>query len=227
MRRTSPLSVPQVRGSLLTIVAAALVASCASSVALVPLVPHEDGVAEVEQSGVVLRAKAKPGLPQLPPDVIPIRISVENKSEDGIYVDLDDIQLEGTTRTFVLLPAVGLRPRPPVGLTMDPASPYASAQGAAALQYGLPGNGVGAFSMDPALAYSSGDGWRSPASRDLVMSAFNGGFIDAGESQHGLVFFRAASEATGPLTLRVRVHRGSGSAPVETLEIPYTYSVEG
>lgn len=227
MRRTNLSPVPQVHGSLVAVAAAAAVASCVSQASLVPLVPYADGVAEVEEAGVVLRAKAKPGLPQLPPDVIPIRISIENKTDTGIYVDLDDIQLEGITRTFVLLPAEGLRPRPPVGLAMDPASPYASAQGAAALAYGLPSSGVGAFSMDPALPFSSGDGWRSPVRRDLVMSAFNGGFIDVGESQHGLVFFKATSEATGPLTLRVRVHSGSGSAPVQTLEIPYTYSVEG
>lgn len=205
---------------------AAAVMSCVSSAALVPLVPHEDGVAVVQQSGIVLSAEAKQGLAQVPPDVIPIRISIENNAEAGIYVDLDDIQLEGMRSTFVLVPAEELRPRRPVGLSMDPASPYASAQGAAAVHYGGPG-GVGAFSVDPALPYSSGDGFRSSASRELVMSAFDGGYIDVGDRQQGLVFFKATTEATGRLTLRVRVHAGSGSAPVQTLEVPYSYSLEG
>lgn len=227
MRRTSLAFVPRPDGVLIAIIVAggAAVASCVSSAALVPLVPHEDGVAVVEQSGIVLSAEVKQ-LYEVPPDVTPIRISIQNNAGRGIYVELDDIELEGAAHTFRVLPAEEIRPRRPVGLSMDPASPYASAQGAAALQYGLPG-GTGSFNVDPALAYASGDGWRSRTSRELVMSAFDGGYIDIGESQHGLVFFKTTPEVSGRLTLRVRVHAGSGSAPLETLEVPYTYSVEG
>lgn len=224
MRRTR-LSPPRLDGALFAAAGAAAVASCVSSAALVPLVPHEDGVAVVEQSGVVLSAEIKQ-LYEVPPEVTPIRISIQNKADTGIYVELDDIELEGTARTFEALPAQEIRPRRPLGLSMDPASPYASAQGAAALQYGLPGNRPN-FNMDPTLAYGSGDGWRSATSRELVMSAFDGGYIDMGESQRGLVFFKATPEPNGRLTLRVRVRAGSGSAPVRTLEIPYTYLPEG
>lgn len=210
----------------MVIAGGAAAVSCVSSAALVPLVPHEDGVAVVERSGIVLSAQAKSGLPQVPPDVMPIRISIENKAGSGIYVDPDDIELQGVGGTFALLRAEDIRPRRPVGLSMDPASPYASAQGAAAVQYGQPG-GTATFNVDPTLGYTAGDGWRSPESRELVMSAFDGGYIDVGERQQGLVFFKTTSEASGRLTLRVRVHAGAGSAPVETLEIPYTYSLEG
>lgn len=228
MRRTHLSTIPRLDGALiaLAIAGGAAAEGCVSSAALVPLVPHADGVAVVEKAGIVLSAEAKPGLLQVPPDVMPIRISIENKADNGIYVDLADIQLEGAANTFVLLAAEDIRPRRPVGLSMDPASPYASAQGAAALQYGLPG-GTANFNVDPTLGYTSGDGWRSITSRELVMSAFEGGYIDVGESQRGLVFFKTTPDASGRLTLRVRVRAGSGSAPVETLEIPYTYSLEG
>lgn len=228
MRDISPSPVSSLDGWVIAVAVAAgvAVASCVSSAALVPLVPNDDGVVVVEQSGIVLSAEVKPGLQQVPHDVMPIRISIENKADSGIYVDLADIELSSAERTFEVLSAEEIQPRRPIGLSMDPASPYASAQGAAAVQYGTPG-GVGAFNMDPGLASSSGDGWRSSTSRELVMSAFNGGFIDIGESRHGLVFFKTTPDVSGRLTLRVRVHEGSGSAPLQTLEIPYTYSLEG
>lgn len=196
--------------------------ACVPSASLVPLAPHDDdGVATVEQSGIVLTAEVKPGLHHVPPSITPIHISIENGAKGGIHVEPDQIELVGDAAALVTLPAAEIRPRRPVGLSIDPSSPYASAQGASALQYSASPRDLGTFNLDPALPFTSSGGWRSPASREILASAFEGGFIDVGERMSGLIYFRTPPEGAGLLTLRVRVHGGSASAPVEALEIPY------
>ena len=203
---------------------AASVAGCVSTVSLVPLVPLERGVAVVEKSGIVLRAEVKPGLHHVPEGVTAIRISVKNAAEIGVYVDPADIELESDARSFEAMPVTSIEPRLPVGLGLDPMlAPYGSAQGAASLYMGAPGYYYGGgFSVDPAHPYTSGGGWLAPSSREILLTAFEGGYIDIGERRQGIVYFPTPPKDIGKVTLRVRVHAGIGSAPVETFEVPYS-----
>lgn len=200
--------------------------ACASP-NLVPEVPNKDGVAVVEESGVQLRAEVQKGSAVAPSTLTLIKISVKNNAAEPVYIALEDIELElvdaGVTAEAV--PPQRITPRRPPGLGIDPASPYAS-------QSPTSGSGVaptgGGSVMEPSTAYttntiagrppSSAD---SAAQRELVEGAFEGGYIDSGETEHGLVYFENPPEDVDRLRLRVRVHKKNGATPVEVLEIPY------
>lgn len=83
--------------------------------------------------------------------------------------------------------------------------------------------------MEPSTAYTTGagkGGTESPADptakREIVEEAFDGGYIDSGETEHGLVYFENPPDDVERLRLRVRVHKKDGATPVEVLEIPYS-----
>lgn len=195
---------------------------------LVPLVPSEDGVATVQESGVALSAEVQAGSHVVPSSLTPIKISVTNNAAEPVYVALEDIELELVAEgvTSEAVPPQRIKPRRPPGLGIDPASPYAS-------QSPTSGSGVapqgGGSVMEPSTAYATGTGSADPVApgepagrREIVEQAFDGGYIDSGETEHGFVYFEKPSREVGRLRLRVTVHKKDGATPVEVLEIPYS-----
>ena len=192
---------------------------CAES-PLVPLVPTDDGVAVTRRSGIELAAELKPGLQGVPAGLTAIRISVLNERKRPIYVDVEDIQLAGDETSFSAMSPEDIRPTRPVGLGLDPASPYASAQG----QVPFTGaeRGLGGFSMDPASNVTADPRSSDPARRWVVDSAFSGGYFERGVRERGFVYFVTPPQSMDRLTLRVKVRRAPEGAIIETLQIPYT-----
>lgn len=200
--------------------AALLSSGAAAGCVRAPLIPltaaTDDGVVTLHRGGVELTAEVKPGVQHLPSGFTPIRISVTNYSDNGIYVAPEDIELAAGSEVIALqtIPAEELPPPRPLGLGMDPASPYASAQGPS-------GAASGYFGQSPSNTYVSG-GWRDPMAWSWITNtAFTGGFIDIGERRSGYVYFPTPPEALERLDLRVPVRSGSGSGPMELFEVPY------
>jgi hypothetical protein len=186
---------------------------------LVPLVPSHDGVAVTRRAGIELTAELKPGLQQVPAGLTAIRISVLNQRKKPIYVDVEDIQLAGDETSFSAMSAEDIRPTRTPGLGLDPASPYASAQG----QVPLTGaeRGLGGFSMDPASNINANPHSTDPARTWLVDSAFTGGYFERGVRERGFVYFVTPPSSMDRLTLQVKVRRAPEGAIIETLQIPY------
>lgn len=175
----------------------------------------EDGIVTLEQRGIEVTAEARPGLQHLPSSVTPIRIEVTNRSDRGIFLERDDIEL-ATTEDWVELatiPAPELPPARNLGLGTDPLSPYTSAQGSQ--------GAIGSIYQSPSQQYISG-GWQdNTASTWIASTAFTSGFIDVGQSRAGYLYFWTPEEGLDRFHLRVRVRTGAGSGAAETLEIPY------
>lgn len=174
----------------------------------------EDGIVTLQQGGIEVTAEARPGLQHLPSSVTPIRIEVNNRSNRGIFLERDDIEL-ATTEDWVELGTIPPPELPPprnLGLGMDPLSPYASSQGTRA---------GGFIYLNPSQQYISG-GWQdNTASSWIASTAFTSGFIDVGQSRAGYLYFWTPAEGLDRFNLRVRVRTGAGSGAAETLEIPY------
>lgn len=181
---------------------------------------ERDGSITIEQGGIELTARVQPGVQHLPSRITPIRISVTNRSDAGVYVDLADLELALGDQpiAFHALPIEALPPPRTLGLGLDPASPYASSQGAAP-SGGARGGGY--FGLSPTNAYISGH-WRDTTASSWIESTrFAGGFIDVGETRAGYVYFDTPPEGIDRVNLRIPVRMGSGSGPVELFEIPY------
>ena len=83
--------------------------------------------------------------------------------------------------------------------------------------------------MEPSTAYTTTTVQGRPANpadpaakREIVEEAFDGGYIDSGETEHGFVYFEKPPKDVDRLRLRVTVHKKDGATPVEVLEIPYS-----
>jgi hypothetical protein len=197
---------------------------CASTPELVPLVPNQDGTAVVETSDVQLSAKVQPGSHTVPTTLLPIRIAIVNHAPSGVYVSLDDIELEleGAARTSEAVPPQRIRARRPVGLGIDPASPFASQAPTSATGAASPG---GSALSETAVGYAAGkSGVVDPAKREILDTAFWGGYIKSGATEQGLVYFAKPPDDVGRLRLRVTVRPSGAGAPLQTLEIPYVQS---
>lgn len=179
----------------------------------------DDGSITLERGGIELTARVRPGVQHLPTTVTPIRISVTNRSDSGIYLDPGDLELAvgGQPVALRTLPAEALPAPRSLGLGVDPASPYASAQGAAPSS----GRGGGYFGLSPSNAHVSGH-WHDRTARSWIENtALEPGFIDVGETRSGHVYFNTPPEGVDRVNLRIPVRVGSGSGPVELFEIPY------
>jgi hypothetical protein len=195
--------------------------SCAPTPELVPLVPHQDGMAVVQTSGLELSAKVEPGSHAVPNTLVPIKIVIVNRAPGGVYVSLDDIELEleGAGQTSEAVPPQRIRARRPVGLGIDPTSPFASQAPTSATGVASPG---GSSLSETSVGYAAGKSAAiDPVKREILNTAFWGGYIKSGATQQGLVYFTKPPNDAGRLRLRVKVRPSGGDAPIQTLEIPY------
>jgi hypothetical protein len=196
-------------------------------------VPSQDGVAVVRESGVELRAEVQPGTHSVPNTFTPIKITLKNLAPSSVRVALEDIELELVQegKTSEAVPPQRIKPRPPVGLGLDPASPFAAQAATSSAAVGTPGSApvappAGGAVADPNLTYSADgsqgtDVSHDPVRRTIVATAFTGGEIASGETQEGLVYFATPPKDVQLLRLRITVHSADGRAPVEVIEIPY------
>jgi hypothetical protein len=195
--------------------------ACVSATDLVPLVPSQDGVVVVADSGLELSAKAQTGSHAVPRTLLPIKISIRNLAPAGVYVSLDDIELElegeGTAEA---VPPTRIKARRPIGLGIDPASPFASQAPTSGTAAAAPGGGA---IPETTVGYAAGkSAVVDPVKREILDTAFWGGYIDTGETEEGVVYFAKPPEDVSRLRLRVRVRPRGSSAPVRTLIIPYS-----
>ena len=199
------------------LLAAGLFAGACTSATLVP-VNAQDGIASVRHGELELRAEVQSGSHNLPDTITPIQIWVHNSSTRGVYVALHDISLVADGSATEPLEPSELQPRP-LGLGLDPASPFvASSQGAVGAAP-VPESGVGA----PVSPYANGRDSEplDPQRRAIQSSAFEGGFVAPGATERGMIYFPAPTRSGEKLTLRVRIRSGDG-VPLQVLEIPYT-----
>lgn len=196
-----------------------LLAGCAGT-QLIPVGTSADReISVVERSGIELTARVRPGLQHLPARITPIRINLTNQSGEGIYFDPQDVEFvlgAGQAPLETLLPEE-LPPPRPLGLGIDPTSPYASARSAPAAA----GAALGYFGLTPLNGFAVGV-WHDPMTWAWLMNtAFERSFIDAGESRSGYIYLKTPPQGLERIVLRVRVRSGAGSGAFETLEIPY------
>jgi hypothetical protein len=199
-----------------------LLVGCTAATTLVPAGPTRDGVAVVSKSGLELSAEVQVGSHTVPKSVTPIRISIKNLTPAGVYVALEDIELEGEGFSSEAAPPENVKPRPAVGLSVDPASPFATAQGATTGAAVPPP----AATVPPAIPTAPTAGADrgtalDPVKREIITQAFEGGLIGSGETQEGLVYFTTPPSDVDRLRLRVRVRSSVGNS-FQTLEIPYS-----
>lgn len=213
------------RAVLVAIAAAPLLGLACSTTELVPLVPSEDGVAVVQKARLELKAEVMPGENSVPNTLTPIKISLTNLAPESVHVALDDIELElvENGKTSEAVPPERIKPRPPVGLGVDPASPFASQTATSSASVTPP---AAALAPDPNTTFQADaargkDVTTDPVRREIIATAFNGGEIASGATEEGLVYFATPSKHVERLRLIVRVHGSEGDMPAATIEIPY------
>jgi hypothetical protein len=181
-------------------------------------VSADDGIASVQKGQLELRAEVQSGSHNVPDTITPIQIWVHNSSATGVYLALHDISLVADGRSTEPLDPSELQPRP-LGLGLDPASPFVAPSQGAVGAAPVPESGVGA----PVSPYPNAPDSAplDPQRRALQSSAFEGGFIAPGATERGMIYFPAPTRSGEKLTLRVRIRSGDG-VPLQVLEIPYT-----
>jgi hypothetical protein len=207
------------------IAAAPLLGLACSTTELVPLVPSEDGVAVVQEAQLELKAEVQPGENSVPNTLTPIKISLKNLAPESVHVALDDIELElvENGKTSEAVPPQRIKPRPPIGLGVDPASPFASQTATSSASVNPP---AAAIAPDPNTTYQADaahgkDVTTDPVRREIIATAFTGGEIASGATEEGLVYFATPPKHIERLRLIVRVRARQGQNPPATIEIPY------
>jgi hypothetical protein len=207
------------------LVAAPLLGVGCSTTELVPLVPSEDGVAVVREAQLELKAEVQPGENSVPNTLTPIKIALTNLAPQSVHVALHDIELQlvdnGKTSEAVLPERI--KPRPPVGLGVDPASPFASQTATSSAAVNPP---AAAIAPDPNTTFQADaahgkDVTTDPVRREIIATAFTGGEIASGATEEGLVYFATPSKRVERLRLVVRVRTPEGQGRAATIEIPY------
>jgi hypothetical protein len=205
--------------------AAPLLGLACSTTELVPLVPSEDGVAVVQEAQLQLKAEVQPGEHSVPSTLTPIEIALTNLAPDSVRVSLDDIELQlvETGKISEPVPPQRIKPRPPVGLGVDPASPFASQTAASSPAVNPP---AARITPDPNTSFQADaargrDVTTDPLRRQIIATAFTGGEIASGETEEGLVYFATPPKHVERLRLIVRVRTPEGQLPAATIEIPY------
>lgn len=194
------------------------IAGC-SSPQLVPVTPSGSGTAWVQSEGVSVGVDGEAGgTPRyLPAGIAPLRITIRNASDRGIHVALDSIELAKGDVAFFALEPKSIEPRPYVtGTGLDPASPFVQ-----------PGPGAVGIDLRLATQYPAlqrelafGDTSVDTRRAEIISMAFADGFIEAGQTREGFVYFEDIPKSAGQLNLVIPVHTGQGSGAVTTFTVP-------
>jgi hypothetical protein len=192
---------------------------------LVPQLPANGTLALAQSKGIAVEANAeshdRPAY--LPGNIEPVKLTIRNDSDHGIHVDVDSIELVGAAHPVAANPQ-SIRPLPPINsLGLDPASALYQ-PGAGVVDARSPGYGYyGYYGMRPPMSYW--DHQFEARQTEIVAKAFDGGFIDAGETQTGFLYFKGPYKDGQKLDLVVPLHTGQGSEALTTIELPFI--VEG
>jgi hypothetical protein len=206
-----------------------LFAACATRY----LVPADDaqrlyGTAIVEEhSGiqVVADPQAWTGPTEVLDELVPIWLSVTNRSERSVYVSPVDIDLVGhETRIPAELP-LALDPPPlPTSTGMVPTPLRTTSSADPAL---VPTTaGINPSVLDSRAGVLSDQiEVRSDQSRlrdEMKRRGLRNQTLEAGETARGFVYFERASWSAKRLELRVTLRIRAGGAPVTTLKLPFS-----
>jgi hypothetical protein len=224
MARIEPLWPLRLRMAALGALTAAALAAC-SSAQLVPLQPTAPGKSLAVNSNVEVQADTKVNGPSaMPTNITPVHLAIRNLSDEALYVDLGDIELDGASRALEAVPPVTIEPRHRIAsLGLDPASPFVVEQttdssgpriGRTESVLIEPGFGTGTASPLP--------GTRDRAREELLQSALESGVIPSGQTREGFVYFPRVPKDARQLTLEVGVRRAPQSEPATVVQIPYT-----
>jgi hypothetical protein len=198
-----------------------VLAGCAGT-ELAPTAPNADGTAVARTSSVEVRAQVRPAHPDVPDSLEPIEISVKNLTPGSISVALADIELVAAEGSAPAVLPETIRLRRPLGLGIDPASPFAAtaAASSAAATDGVARERSGPM-FEPSETYAVGAD-ADPRRREIVDAAFTGGSIDRGQTERGVVYFDTRSIEGDRVNLRVVVRAGSDRGVSQVLEIPFS-----
>lgn len=215
-RRAQGFGVPAAFGFL-----TGLLVGC-SSPQLVPVSPMSGGTARAESEGIAVEAEpaARDEPSYLPADIEPLKVTIRNDSGRGIHIDLEAIELVGPSQTLATVSPLAIEPLPPItGLGLDPASPLTQA-GPVGVDLRLQGSYFG-----PQRPFEYGPQRLAARQAEIAAKAFDGGYIDSGDTQVGFLYFKAPYSAGERLTLVIPVRTGQGSGALTTLTLAFV--VEG
>jgi hypothetical protein len=173
-------------------------------------------LAKSEGIAVEANAESRDRPAYLPRNIEPVQLTIRNQSDRGIHVDVDSIELVGAIHPVAASPQ-SIRPLAPVNsIGLDPASPLLQ-PGSAVLDPRLPGY---AYYM-VGRPLNSWDHRFEARQTEIVAKAFDGGYIDAGETQTGFLYFKGPHDDGQKLDLVIPVHTGEGSGTLTTIELPF------
>jgi hypothetical protein len=189
-------------------VALTLLAACATTY-VVPAddaqLAHAHGTAVVAQNAgieVIADADAWSGSTDVVDDVVPIRLTVTNRSTRSVYLSPTDVELVGPGKSLHAEPLQYVAPRPlRTTLGMDPTE---FDQRAAA-------------SSDQALVHSRASRLRD----EVVERGLRTQRIDPGRSAVGFAYFERTSWDEGRIELRVVLRDGPAGAVLTTVSLPF------
>lgn len=208
-------------GAALIVAGGSFLYGCASA-ELAPITPNTDGAAIARTSSVEVRAQVRPAHPDVPSSLVPIELSVKNLAPGAISVALRDIQLVAADGSAQAILPETIPLRRPMGLGIDPASPFATSGAATSGPTSAgPGRESGGPVFEPSETYALGHD-ADPRRRELIDGAFTGGAIESGGTQRGTIYFDTENIEADRVNLRVVVRAGSDRGVAQVLEIPFT-----
>ena len=171
--------------------------------------------AKLDQGTIEVRAEVgrKP-TEALPRNLTPIKITIKNTSNRGIHISLDEIVLSdgtGKLRNISIDDIHLWRPEPSVGLlpgappALPALVPFATKQN---LRIGSP-------------EYFTALRGKHPEKKVVEQSALKEGYIEAGQTISGYVYFEPVSGEDGKVHLEVKVRSGAQSGVLTETEIPF------
>jgi hypothetical protein len=199
----------------LSALAAAVLIACAPPKLVAdpaaPSVHH----ARLDQGTIEVRAEVgrKP-TEALPRNLTPIKITIKNTSDRGVHISLDEILLSESQGKLRIIPIEDIhlwRPEPTVGLL--PGAPP-----------GIPG--LVPLQTKKNLRIGSPEYFtllrgKHPEKKVVEQSAFKGGYIEAGQTVSGYVYFEPVTGDEGKVRLEVKVRSGAQSGVLTETEIPF------
>lgn len=186
---------------------------------------------------VVAEADAWEGPTKISTQLTPFRVTIENKSEKPVRVQLANMELSGPEgRTFRALPPLrvtGTAPLAELPPNWAPrALPFASTGFGAASYYApLYGDGVmtypGRFPYDPSY-YGSYAAWprRALPTPEMILRALPEGVLEPGGRVEGFVYFQRVPRGIDPVAFTARFTEGDAEGEVAErvafVRIPFT-----